>query len=93
MWAIPLAVVSAVTSGGYDWLRMGNFLEKAHFGSPVRLSVENIKVALQDIDCYVGRWMKPAQDRVQAVLHLHVQLPENFYLQTPKAVHKFSNAV
>jgi hypothetical protein len=37
-------------------------------------------MTLRDIDCYVGRWTKPAQDRVQAVLHLQVLLPENFYV-------------
>jgi hypothetical protein len=72
---------------------MGKMLGKGPFGSPVRLSRENMKLALQEIDCYVGRLMKPAQDRVQAVLHLQVLLPENFQLQPLKAVRKSSTAI
>jgi hypothetical protein len=57
---------------------MGKLLGKSPFGSPVRLSRENTKLTLREIDCYVGRWTKQAQDRVQAVLHLQVLFPENF---------------
>jgi hypothetical protein len=48
---------------------MGKLLEKGPFGSPVKLSRENMTLALREIDCYVGRWTKPAQDRIQAMMH------------------------
>jgi len=72
---------------------MGKQLGKDPFGSPVRLSIENMKLTLREIDCYVGRRTKPVQDRVQAVLHLQVLLPENFSLQPTKAVRKSFTAI